>query len=301
MRVRLSARTRIADGGRLLVGGSPLTVQRLRRAVTEVDADTTLGRRWLATGLGSPVLDDVEPVPAADLTVVVPAHGRPDAVARCLAGLDPLAVVVVDDASDPPLAGATVTLGVNAGPAGARNAGLARVRTPYVALVDSDVQVAAADLLALTRHLADPHVALVAPRVRGRSTHARWWERYDAAHSALDLGPHPAPVRPGSEVSYLPSACLVARTAVLRDEAGGFDEELRVGEDVDLVWRLVAAGHGIRYDPDVVVTHDTRPTVGAWLRQSFGYGSSAAPLAARHGSAVAPAVLRPGLGLAAAA
>ena len=33
--------------------------------------------------------------------------------------------------------------------------------TPLVAFVDSDVEVTSADLLRLTRHLADPSVALV--------------------------------------------------------------------------------------------------------------------------------------------
>ncbi|WP_182379222.1 hypothetical protein [Nocardioides sp. WS12] len=79
---------------------------------------------------------------------------------------------------------------------------------------------------------------------------------------------------------------------------GAFDPELRLGEDVDLIWRLAGAGHRVRYDPSVVAHHDTRPSISAWVRQVFEYGTSAAPLAARHGDAVAPAVLNPALGLA---
>ena len=48
-------------------------------------------------------------------------------------------------------------------------------------------------------------------------------------------------MRPGAAVGWLPSACLVARVDRLR-AAGGFAEDMRVGEDVDLVWRLVDAG-----------------------------------------------------------
>ena len=33
------------------------------------------------------------------------------------------------------------------------------------------------------------------------------------------------------------------------EQLGGFAEDLRFGEDVDLVWRLVEAGHRVRYDP----------------------------------------------------
>lgn len=296
LRVRLDPRTRVLERGHLLIGGAPLTVQRLRRPLTETTSNTALGQRWLTTGLGLPVLDDVPPVHPDQLTVIVPAHGRASRVAACVAALAGLEVVVVDDASDPPLDGATVRLPVNGGPGAARNAGLAQVSTPYVAFVDSDVTVSADALLALAGHLEDLEVAVVAPRVRG-SGGARWWQWYDAAFSPLDLGPHPAPVRPGSSVSFLPSACLIARTSVLR-EAGGFDTALRLGEDVDLIWRIAAAGLQIRYDPSVLAHHDTRPSFGAWVRQAFDYGTSAAPLAARHGDAVAPAVLNPALGLA---
>lgn len=296
LRVRLDPRTRVLEDGRLLIGGVPLIVQRLRRPLTETTSDTALGQRWLATGLGQLVLDNVPPASADQLTVVVPAHGRAARVATCVAALAGLEVVVVDDASDPPLDGATLRLPSNGGPGAARNAGMARVSTPYVAFVDSDVTVPADALLALTRHLQIPEVAVVAPRLRGTGG-PRWWQRYDAAFSSLDLGPHPAPVRPGSSVSYLPSACLVARTATIRD-IGAFDPTLRLGEDVDLIWRLAAAGHQIRYDPTVVAQHDTRPSFSAWLRQVFDYGTSAAPLATRHGAAAAPAALAPGLGLA---
>ena len=85
----------------------------------------------------------------------------------------------------------------------------------------------------------------------------------------------------------MPAAAIVCRTAALR-AVGGFDEALRWGEDVDLVWRLVEAGWRCRYEPSVTVGHRARPTVPAWLRQQFEYGTSAAPLAARHPGALAP-------------
>jgi hypothetical protein len=82
------------------------------------------------------------------------------------------------------------------------------------------------------------------------------------------------------------------RTAAFR-ELGGFDPGLRVGEDVDLVWRLVEAGHRVRYEPTAVVRHDVRRGLVAWLRQRFDYGTSAAALDERHPGAVAPLVCSP--------
>ena len=76
--------------------------------------------------------------------------------------------------------------------------------------------------------------------------------RYDAEHSPLDLGPEPARVRAGTRVSYVPAAAIVCRVDAIR-EIGGFDEALRFGEDVDLVWRLDAAGWRCRYEPVATV------------------------------------------------
>jgi mycofactocin glycosyltransferase len=112
--------------------------------------------------------------------------------------------------------------------------------------------------------------------------------RYEQWRSPLDLGPAPARVRSGTRVSYVPAAALVARTDALR-AIGGFDEALRFGEDVDLVWRLDEAGHRLRYEPAVAVQHAPRRDWGAWWRQRQSYGRSAGPLAARHEGALAPA------------
>jgi hypothetical protein len=66
-----------------------------------------------------------------------------------------------------------------------------------------------------------------------------------------------------------------------------------VAEDVDLVWRLAAAGWRVRYDPAARVAHEHPSTTAAWLRRRAVYGTGAAPLAARHGALVAPVVISP--------
>src|SRR5213078_1049870 len=71
-------------------------------------------------------------------------------------------------------------------------------------------------------------------------------------------------------------------------EVDGFDEALRYGEDVDLVWRLAGAGWRVQYVPQVVATHPSRASLPAWAEQRIRYGSSAAPLTRRHPGAVAP-------------
>ncbi len=88
-------------------------------------------------------------------------------------------------------------------------------------------------------------------------------------------------------MAYVPTTTLVARVDAVR-EVGAFDERIAFGEDVDLVWRLVEAGHTVRYEPAATVTHPVRPDLSSWLRQRFDYGCSAAPLSARHPEALAP-------------
>lgn len=316
-RVRLRDDVVHADGGRVLVGGSPVRAVRLGDrartllaagdlAVTDA-ATARLARRLLDGNLANPLLDELA-VPLTDLTVVVPVRDRTEQLARCLTALVPLPVIVVDDASEQPHRVAEVAhrhgarvhrLTANLGPAGARNAGLALARTPLVAFVDSDVTIDAAALLDLARHCADPKVALVGPQVVGkvRSQRPRWFERYDAAASSLDLGSTGGVVRPGAATGWLPSACLVGRTDLLAGETGGFEDGWRVAEDVDLVWRLVDAGHVVRYDPEVRADHDVRSTVRTWLGRKLFYGTGGADLATRHGDKVAPAVLSPTMAL----
>jgi len=115
---------------------------------------------------------------------------------------------------------------------------------------------------------------------------------YEAVSSPLDLGRREAIVRPRSPVAYVPTAALVVRRTAL-EALDGFDESLTVGEDVDFVWRLVAAGWTVRYEPRATVRHPVRPRWSAWLAQRYRYGTSAAALARRHGTAVAPLVVSP--------
>jgi hypothetical protein len=98
-------------------------------------------------------------------------------------------------------------------------------------------------------------------------------------------------VHPGTRVSYVPTAALAVRTEAIG--AGWFDESLRYGEDVDLVWRLIDAGWQVRYDPAVLVRHAEPETWPAFLGRRFRYGTSAGPLSQRHPTRLAPMVLHP--------
>jgi mycofactocin system glycosyltransferase len=247
------------------------------------------------------VLDSVPSIPLDQLTVVVPVYGTPEPLDRLLDALRGVRTIVVDDASPDATGVARVAkqhsarllrLLVNSGPSAARNHGLLHVTTPFVAFCDSDTLVIEESLTHLLRHFHDQRVAVAAPRIVGlkHGAASNWIMRYEAVRSSLDMGSTSGVVRPHSPVGWIPSACFVARVDAL---GVGFDESMRMGEDVDLVWRLAAQGWLVRYDADTTVAHEHRRSLRGWLGRKYNYGTSAADLAERHGHAVAPAVLSP--------
>jgi mycofactocin system glycosyltransferase len=311
--VALDGRTRTVDGGRALLGGAPTThllrltpkARRLfdGRRLRVVDAaSATLAERLLDLAVAHPVVSELPAPAAGGCTYVIPVRDRPRQLDRLLASIPPGSeIVVVDDASrDAAAIGAVaerhgarlVALARNLGPAGARNAGLRLARTPFVAFVDSDIVLAPDTVATLLRHFSDPRTAVAVPRITGLRTarSGSWIGRYEQSRSSLDLGSRPASVRPGSPVSWVSTACLVARVGAI---GGGFDESLLFGEDVDFGWRAVAAGWRVRFEPSVAAAHEHRAVFGDWFVRKAEYGTGAHPLAVRHPRSVAPAIVPP--------
>jgi mycofactocin glycosyltransferase len=284
-----------------------------------------LARALVMANLAQPV---PPPAPRRPVTAVIPVRDRP--LARLLAALDVDEVIVVDDASEDgdsvrheaENAGARYIRRDRRGRAGAaRNTGLAAASHDVVALIDSDCVPRPGWLEPLLAHLADPEVEIVAPRIvplageapprdgrgaeredapderrgaereyaprgwRGAAARVLW--RYEARRSPLDRGPSAARVVPHGRVSFVPGAALLVRSHVR------FDETLKGGEDVDLVWRLDADGHHVRYEPAAQVEHEHRANARYMLARRAYYGRTAAPLAKRHPNHARPLHMSP--------
>lgn len=310
--VQLNRRTTVVDGGRALLGGSPTRLLRLkprarpllvdgRVVVGDDPASAVLADLLLDCGMADPVLDATPLPDGTAVTYVIPVLDRPLELDRLLAGIVGQ-VIVVDDGSRDGSAIAEVAhrhgarlirSDVNRGPAAARNAGLECVNTSFVVFADSDIVIESDTVTRLLRHFADPRVGMAVPQIEGfdsAGSEPGWISLYESARSSLDLGDEPAAVVPGTHVSWASSACIVARTAAL---GSGFDATMRVGEDVDLTWRLVETGWRVRYEPAVRVRHENRATLRTWAARKFFYGTGAAGLARRHPDYIAPAILSP--------
>jgi mycofactocin glycosyltransferase len=281
-----------------LPGPSRAVVERWRRGDVVRPGEELFARTLIQRGL----LEARYPeLPSTDVDVVIPVRDDAPGLSRLLGELRSPRVTVVDDGSLEPVRLAelaasfgarVIRLETSEGPGAARNAGMRATQRPFVLFVDADVVVGDADdvLARLRSVFADPAVGAVAPRVRGVAGEGVR-DRFELAYGALDLGTRSALVRPGGPVPYVPSACLMVRRDAMGD---GFDPDLRVGEDVDVVWRLVDQGWLVRYVADVTVSHPARSSWPAWWRQRVRYGASSAPLAQRYGARLSPLRADPG-------
>jgi GT2 family glycosyltransferase len=198
------------------------------------------------------------------VSVVVPTLGRPEALARCVAGLEaqtvPVEVVVVEDSE-------------RRGPAWARNEGLRRARGEVVCFTDDDCEPEPgwAETLAAPIHAGEAEAATGAVRMGEGATAAdRAWEvivDYLQVRAAT-----PGTASPGFAVT----ANLAARRSLL--ERFPFDESfpMAAGEDRDWGERVARAGAAPVFVPAAKVRHQSGMGVGSFLRQHYRYGRGAA-------------------------
>lgn len=230
-----------------------------------------------------------------DVTVAISTMERPAALARCIdALLDgdtfPAELVIVDQSTDDATERAIGQLASSSamqivyvrqrrrGLAASRNAAIAASTRPIVAFTDDDCVPDADWLEAISGAFErDPNVDVVTGRI-------------------LPLGPE----QPGLHAVSLRTSCIPMRfrgrclpwavgsganVAVKREwltQVGGFDERLGVGsagraaEDMDFLYRLVAAQATVQYEPRVVMFHERKDEDG-WLarRASYSFGMGA--------------------------
>ena len=228
--------------------------------------------------------DSAQPV----VSVVIPAFNRWRYTNACLNALRaaadasvPIEIVVVDDASSDRTAELlaasrgvrVVHMERNAGFAAACNAGAAAARGAYLHFLNNDALVTegwAAPLLA--SFAEDERVAAVVSQLRdpaGRISEAGGivWSDGRGWNYGRGGSPRDWRYRSPRDVDYGSAASLMVAAESFR-RAGGFDPVFHPAyyEDVDLCFRLRAAGGRIVYQPRSVVLHAEGATYGSNAR-----------------------------------
>jgi GT2 family glycosyltransferase len=149
-------------------------------------------------------------------------------------------------------------------PAG-RNAGVPHVEGELLFFLDDDASLAEPDTLARVAGLfaQRPSLGLLQLRVRSRDggpEPSDWVPRVGGRHRT----------RSGDVTVVWEGAVAIPRSTF--GEVGGWPGEFRfVHEGVDLAWRVMDAGHRVRYAGDIVVLHPTPAPGPAPERHGYSY------------------------------
>lgn len=163
------------------------------------------------------------------------------------------------------------------GPGAARNAGARCAEGDFLVFCDADDHVTPGWLAAHEKALAGADVvagAIDITTLSGSPEQIRFFDTEMFEFLPAGLG-----------------ANLGARREVFL-ELGGFDESMRVGEDIDLYWRFQLAGFRYLDAPDALVIKRAPITTYEILRKTFAYGRSDAALYRRYRSKGMPRHLR---------
>ena len=211
------------------------------------------------------------------LSIVLPLYNAEHLLPRVLPPLldavawgDTLELIVVDDGSTDRGAEVARKLGAEVlslpgpdGPGAARNKGVDRARGELVLFVDSDV-IIHPDVPTRVRESFERHDGLVAlfGSYDDRPDHRGLVSQY------VNLRHHFVHQNGGDEATTFWAGCgAVERRAYL--EVGGFDDERfsrPTIEDIDLGYRLRAAGGRIRFDNGMLGTHLKHWTLRGMIR-----------------------------------
>lgn len=215
-----------------------------------------------------------------EVSVVIPAHGRPERLARLLDGLrrqsisaERFEVLVVDDGSPEPLSVPPDGLELLVlrhpqarGPAAARNTGWRAARADLVAFIDDDC-VPAERWLEAIRDAADGDGVVVQGKVAATAGD----RRHPLSHTIEVDGP-----------SQLFVSANIAYPRGLLARLGGFDERFTraCAEDVELGARAAGAGSLLRFAPDALVYHEVRElSLAGHIRHTLKWTDAARALA----------------------
>ena len=237
---------------------------------------------------------------APTIDVVIPARNEARFLGECLTALsaqdyplDRVTVYVVDNGStDDTVAIASrfahPKLRVRLlrhqprGAGAARNAAIRAGDGELLALLDAHCLIERGWLRALAARFAAPDIGGCQANIVSRATDPRVALYLDRSGEQSNDRILDDTVR-GKRNLYpwiLSGNSMYRRRAV--ETVGGFDEQLRACEDVDLAWRVVLLGYRLAYEPRAVAVHYDTNSWWRFIRKGLAYGAGAAELTRRY-------------------
>jgi mycofactocin system glycosyltransferase len=228
------------------------------------------------------------------VSVIIPVKNRPQDIRECLTSLTSLdypknkvEIIVVNDGSTDSTGEVIQTFDVKAihpprsiGASACRNLAAREANGDFLGFTDSDCVVHPHWLKELSPYFNDQKVGIVGGFVSNFYHHSPL-DRYEEVKSSLNMGPLPFRVEDQFSSAYVPSCNLIIRKKAFF-EVNGFQEDLVVGEDVDLCWRTRKLGYHLQYIPRGKIEHKHRNDLLPMLMRRYDYGTSEAILYLRH-------------------
>ena len=228
------------------------------------------------------------------VSVIIPVKNQFEDVVECLEALEDLnypaeklEIVVVDDHSKMEISELMSTFNarvlrqeITRGPAFSRNFGVGATRGEILAFLDADCVPDEDWLVELLPFFRASSVGAVGGFIEGYYTESSL-DKYEAALSSLNMGDRLVFEGKSDSSFYVPTANLLVSREAFND-CGGFEEDLRIGEDVDFCWRLRNNDYSLLYAPCGTVSHKHRSELELMLQRRGQYGTSEAPLYRAH-------------------
>jgi len=168
------------------------------------------------------------------------------------------------------------------GPNIARNTGIKHANGEIIAFTDSDCIVSKNWIMKIVENFRDPKVGCVGGNVKGHNSH------FLSRYADNSISPVIRAYRKRKELDFIgpfagcPAGCNMSFRRQALEDVGGFDENICYSfEEDELIERVCRIGHKLILDPQVLVWHKHRSSLGDVLKQAFKYGKGAGSLVKR--------------------